>query len=525
MRMLSSEEGRQAAARALEDGMLAPSTRAAKEAKLNVLLRFAAAAGVDLFPITPGKLNPILGAMKLAGYRSTAAYLGEARVRHVQLRHPVPEHLKQYFKDAARSVVRGRGPVKRAPVVKLESLVESNLHAGWTWQGGVAAGPVSPWDAFVVSCWWMLRGAEAVALRRRQCSLTPGDKVRAEIRLGATKTDIEGVGRRRCFLCICARGGGTDALCPACSLRRLLDQGGAGEDPLLRGPGGRAVDHSGLLRVWRDMLCAAQRFDDVGDAVGAEVTEHTPRRAGAQFHARRGLALWQIQYLGRWGSNTVEIYVGEAFADLRACWSEASGDSINMKKLKADVEEAEVAWSDVVAQVRKAWSLAKDVEDLRKELETFRDKDAGWARDWKKHEEEMEDLVDEATQDGTVDVTAEAIIKLKGFVGQVSVVNTRTCTSHAVDLKALAAADPATWAAACGWRIKTGDAVFKVGLVIGNVCAKSGCAQKMQDFAQDVEDEVPEDELQTFAMENELSVSSRPVAGRSAQASSSSLAS
>ena len=163
--MLRTAKGKEAAAKALVDGMLTPGSRATKAGKLRTLLKFAEIARFELFPLTAEKLNPILGAMKMAGYRSADSYLHEARQRHVQLRHPVSDELKLYFKDAVRAVVRGRGPTRRAPVVMLEDLVEAGTPLKWAEQDDVASGPAAPWDVFVVACWWMLRGAEVLALR------------------------------------------------------------------------------------------------------------------------------------------------------------------------------------------------------------------------------------------------------------------------------------------------------------------------------------------------------------------------
>lgn len=50
----------------------------------------------------------------------------------------------------------------------------------------------------------------------------------------------------------------------------------------------------------------------------SNVTEHSPRRSGAQWLARCGLPLWKIQFLGRWGSETVRSYVEEAFVEVAA---------------------------------------------------------------------------------------------------------------------------------------------------------------------------------------------------------------
>ena len=50
------------------------------------------------------------------------------------------------------------------------------------------------------------------------------------------------------------------------------------------------------------------------------LSEHSLRRMGAQFYARRGVPLPVIQFIGRWGSATVERYVAEALAG-RAEWA------------------------------------------------------------------------------------------------------------------------------------------------------------------------------------------------------------
>ena len=490
--MLSTVEGREAAAAALTDGMLAPGTRATKEAKINTLLKFARAADFELFPLTPDTLGPILGAMKKAGYRSIETYLGEARLRHVQLLHPVSEPLKLFFKDAVRSAVRGRGPVKRAPVVVLETLVELRVQEEWSEQVAVAGGPAAPWDAFVVSCWWMLRGAEALALTCGQCSVGLGQGSKAELRLGATKMDIQGTGRRRCFSCICGESGrGRNELCPACALARLLRRGTDQDPPterrLLVDPAGQHVTHAGLRKTWKLMLQAAEKLDDSGDPCEADVTEHTPRRAGAQFHARRGLALWQIQYLGRWGGNTVEVYVGEAFSDLRADWSLSSGDAPTTKRARLEYAQ-EVQLEEIQAKIRELAPLASDVQALKKELEDRREVAASRAAALCAEGDEYAALVEEATSEGTYRVTAATIMKLRAARAPVCVVNARSYMTHAVDLEALARAERSEWSAVCGWRFREADAVLAVGVPTGSCCSRPGCAARLEGYFVDGSD-------------------------------------
>ena len=52
----------------------------------------------------------------------------------------------------------------------------------------------------------------------------------------------------------------------------------------------------------------------------SSMSEHSLRRSGAQMYARRGVPLAVIQHIGRWGSATIERYVGEALA-ARASWA------------------------------------------------------------------------------------------------------------------------------------------------------------------------------------------------------------
>ena len=51
-------------------------------------------------------------------------------------------------------------------------------------------------------------------------------------------------------------------------------------------------------------------------AMGTQaLTEHSLRRMGAQFYARRGVPLFFVQVLGRWGSATIERHVADGLAE------------------------------------------------------------------------------------------------------------------------------------------------------------------------------------------------------------------
>ena len=217
---------------------------------------------------------------------------------------------------------------------------------------------------------------EVLALRRGQCADKVGEQRLAEVRLRQTKADIEGRGKRRCFLCTCVGTVGSDVICPSCALEILLGdcrERASGHDCdmlLVVGPRDGQVNHAGPARVWRETLEGSARYTDAGDVTEVEVMEHTPRRAGSQFHARRGLKLWQIQYVGRWGGDTVEKNIGEAFADIRR-WSMSSGTSAVPKVPRRSVDGTHL-W-EITAQLQELTPLAQEVAFLKSEIAKFKE--------------------------------------------------------------------------------------------------------------------------------------------------------
>ena len=85
-------------------------------------------------------------------------------------------------------------------------------------------------------------------------------------------------------------------------------------------------------------------FDDWGERTERLVTGHSPRRVGAQWLTKLGLTLWQVMYIGRWGSRTVERYVGEAAAWNNSKLSTVAATS-TCTSIVSEVREAdEVPW-------------------------------------------------------------------------------------------------------------------------------------------------------------------------------------
>ena len=94
------------------------------------------------------------------------------------------------------------------------------------------------------------------------------------------------------------------------ALARVLEsrrsQGATGKDALMAARSGLATSRPAMIGTLRRVFGAG------------DLSEHSMRRLGAQYYARRGVATPLIQYLGRWGGPTVLPYIGDAFAEAAA---------------------------------------------------------------------------------------------------------------------------------------------------------------------------------------------------------------
>ena len=188
----------------------------------------------------------------------------------------------------------------------------------------------------------------------------------------------------------------------------------------------------------------------------------------------------------------MEIYVGEAFAELRAHWSQPGEDGATMKRARQE-EQHEVQLWEVMAKIRELAPLVNDVQELRRELDARKVEVVGAVAAVCDKEGEYAGLVQEAASEGTFPVNAATIVKLQGAQCPVCVVNVRSGMTHAVDLAYLATVERGRWCAACGWRFREGDAVFSVGPPAGLCCAKAGCAVRFEELLKADCDERDED--------------------------------
>lgn len=274
----------------------ARTTQRAQEARLKTLHRLARDGEFDLLPMTVDKLELICGALKRAKYRSGRAYISLWRCVHLREGHAWSERLGAACRDCIRSLERGLGPARRAHTVELERIMAVGRHDSPV----VGGGPICPVDVIVCASLWMMRGLEAASVLGDQASISE-DETSATIDLGPTKTNPTGRECPRTLRCCCRV---EPSKCPVHALLRIMAarrrMGMSDQDALFPTPEGMASSRRGIIGSLRSVSGSSR------------LTEHSMRRMGAQYYARHGVSNSYIEFMGRWGSATVLLYIGEA---------------------------------------------------------------------------------------------------------------------------------------------------------------------------------------------------------------------
>ena len=165
---------------------------------------------------------------------------------------------------------------------------------------------------------------------------SPGDSsFRVTWRLPSSKTDGRAVGTSRAHFCRC----GAAPPLVDCVVHALADQvaflrrqfprswsaSGPSDDlPLFPSLDGCAPAKCDFVRTFTEaairMGCATTSADG-----SRAITGHSLRVGGAQGLARRGVELWAIQLMGRWGGETVRRYLADSHLDAAARRASSSG--------------------------------------------------------------------------------------------------------------------------------------------------------------------------------------------------------
>ena len=310
--------------------------------------------------------------MDEAGYKSTEMFISAARVRNSELGYVVDEQLRVWLKGAERAVVRDKGPTRKASVVDPETIAgRMGKHMS---QEAIKSGPVEASRSLITACWFMLREIELLSLTIASVIIHHA-LLKAELRLGSSKTDIEGKGVSRFFSCTCKGSKRlSPLLCPYHVLKETAEarEGANPSDPLFVSASGKKCTAQATINVWRKMLAdiGVESMDDMGETCDTPITGHTPRRSGAQWLTRLGLVLWQVCYIGRWGSSAVEGYVAQAAASRSANFSLQVCDSVPKQMPAVKDKPDDTAWWEVKNELSKLQKSCIDVKTLREELST-----------------------------------------------------------------------------------------------------------------------------------------------------------
>ena len=307
---------RRQALEALDNDMLAKSTKPAHESRLRTFMAICAAWEIQAFPLTPECIRCVGASFKAGCYRSAAVYFQTA-VSH-QLRVlglPTSHFLRSMIRDVVRSVKRGLGPSQLKSGFDLAALSRVvDPHDDQAFNMERAAHMA---DLMILCSWFMLREIEISFSRDIHLTIA-GSEV--QLLVPVHKTNTHGALTVRSLMCAC--GIRDRPLCPWHAAERHLirlsnhaHKGNKSYLPLFPDADGGAVSKYQFVKCLRTTLQLAGVETTMNDAHGRAVERyggHSLRVAGAQFLAAAGIQTALIQLLGRWSSSAIERYVQTA---------------------------------------------------------------------------------------------------------------------------------------------------------------------------------------------------------------------
>lgn len=307
---------RKRALEALEDDILAHSTKPANDSRLRTFMAICGAWQVQAFPLSPTCIRCVGASFKAGGYRSAGIYFQTA-VSHQMRAHgtPVAPFLRSMIRDVVRSVRRGLGPSSLKSgfdVATLARVVDPRDDKPFSLESLAHTA-----DLMIICSWFMLRELEISFARDTHLTLH-GEEV--QLLVPVHKTNSMGSLTVRSLQCAC--GIRDHPLCPWHAAERHLIRVAShphrrsdGYLPLFPLANGHSVTKHLLVKAFRNTLMACGVETTVQDDAGRLVEKfggHCLRVSGAQFLAAAGIQVALIQLLGRWSSSAVERYVQSA---------------------------------------------------------------------------------------------------------------------------------------------------------------------------------------------------------------------
>ena len=306
MRIASSVKLRKLARDKLEQDFYAENTWLSHASEVKLYCSLMKAMSFSPFPVTYQTLKEFASILKSAGYRSGEQYIC-AVMRENRLRGHLPDpHVEQGKVDILRSVRRGKGddfhmaPISQQMLLEMREQVRGEM-AKYTWK------------LAVVEWFFLLRSAEARAIRPIDVEFIQGRKLRAVLFITKSKTNVSQRTVKRMLDCCCKTHDANPLkLCPVHCLKDLIESSGNARDEVMS-PGKTTPqpDISGYVKTLRDLL-ANSGVKIVNDDNKYIYGTHSLRRGGAQALALAGWPIEMIKYFGRWLSDIIEVYLLDA---------------------------------------------------------------------------------------------------------------------------------------------------------------------------------------------------------------------
>lgn len=314
MAVTQSESSRSKARDLLVSNMYAKSSIAPQDALESTWRKFHIAwfgETVPMLPLDKDKMVAVSSMFRAGQYRSFRNYIYKVRDLRISEDYPWPPSLDRICKKCIRSVLRGIGPSQQAVDFNVEALHSLTISP----RPIVPGGPWSPRECLLVGAFFMTREIELSGAFRRHVRMDRDKRICYWL-LPATKADVMGRGTERSWGCVCKSKPGP---CPFCSmdahLNRMEEVFGSPDEhdelPLFPTDSGSMVTKESMIKSFEATIIAANALDKIkhGDK---KITGHVCRVAGAKMLARLGLAVAAIMLMGRWGSDTVLRYLGDA---------------------------------------------------------------------------------------------------------------------------------------------------------------------------------------------------------------------
>eukprot|EP00435_Cladocopium_sp_Y103_P016081 s625_g4.t1 len=290
---------------ALRQDVSAETTKGPTASRRQLWQELACKAGFgDPFRLEPDMIFQVMGALKLANFRSAQLYLDTAKSQHIAAGYLWSDQLQQCYRAAVRSCNRHLGNPKQAaplPLAELSTLQGADPIA--------KGGPRWPARSALLASWWLLREIEASNAIREHITVNKTEK-KIEWRLPCSKTDWRALGATRSHTCSCELA--PSSHCPYHNMVAQLECiDPEPSAPVFPGADGYPATKSG----WADT------FEELGKMLQLPITYpngarcftgHTARATGAVHLASCQVELWRVQLFGRWGSQVFLQYIRDA---------------------------------------------------------------------------------------------------------------------------------------------------------------------------------------------------------------------